>query len=520
MAKGVRVPAGALHVCYCFTPMRYVWDLYDDYFGPRARAGDAARSCRRWRRRSGAGTGAPRPACTTSWRSRASSPTASAAPTAGRRRDLPAGRRRRASAIDGVAGRLLPGRVGAWRRTSASTWRSRRPTGSAAASSSSAPGPRRRRLRALAGPTVEFLGWRDDAEVAGALRALPRAALPRARGFRHHAARGHGRGPAGDRARAGRRARDGGAAGRRRAADRPLLRARRRSRTLVGAIRRFEAGAGRFEPEGPARAAPRPSTARSSRSASSATCAPRLRRSAAGAEGALAAPRAADARGRPPARRRLLAARLRRPLLRAGPAAPERHPAARAATCCMLLPILVVWGVAFRAFDLYRPRRIGSHLSEVADVAKASTAGRPRPRRGHDLLLPRVRLLARRHRRTSGCCLDRGGRPLARRLPRGAPLRAPPRLQPALRRGGRRRRAGRRAWCSGCAARPDVGHPGARRGGRRQGGAAAARAGSAAIADLRAVLDAHAGGPRHPRARPRGLRAARAGCSRRSATSR
>ena len=32
---------GALHVCYCFTPMRYVWDLYDDYFG--ARAGLAAR---------------------------------------------------------------------------------------------------------------------------------------------------------------------------------------------------------------------------------------------------------------------------------------------------------------------------------------------------------------------------------------------------------------------------------------------------------------------------------------------
>lgn len=29
-AKGVR-PAGALHVCYCHTPMRYVWDAEDDY---------------------------------------------------------------------------------------------------------------------------------------------------------------------------------------------------------------------------------------------------------------------------------------------------------------------------------------------------------------------------------------------------------------------------------------------------------------------------------------------------------
>jgi glycosyltransferase involved in cell wall biosynthesis len=33
VAKGVRVPPGALHLCYCFTPMRYVWDLYDDYVG-------------------------------------------------------------------------------------------------------------------------------------------------------------------------------------------------------------------------------------------------------------------------------------------------------------------------------------------------------------------------------------------------------------------------------------------------------------------------------------------------------
>ena len=40
-----------------------------------------------------------------------------------------------------------------------------------------------------------------------------------------------------------------------------------------------------------------------------------------------------------------------------------------------LVPILVVWGLAFRAFDLYRPNRLGSHLSEWLDVAKASTLG-------------------------------------------------------------------------------------------------------------------------------------------------
>lgn len=41
-AKGVRKPKGALHLSYCHTPMRYVWDRYDDYFGP-GRASPLAR---------------------------------------------------------------------------------------------------------------------------------------------------------------------------------------------------------------------------------------------------------------------------------------------------------------------------------------------------------------------------------------------------------------------------------------------------------------------------------------------
>ena len=40
-----------------------------------------------------------------------------------------------------------------------------------------------------------------------------------------------------------------------------------------------------------------------------------------------------------------------------------------------LVPILVVWGVAFKTFDLYRPHRLASHLSEWLDIAKASTLG-------------------------------------------------------------------------------------------------------------------------------------------------
>jgi glycosyltransferase involved in cell wall biosynthesis len=33
-AKGVRPARDAIHVCYCHTPMRYIWDQYDQYFGP------------------------------------------------------------------------------------------------------------------------------------------------------------------------------------------------------------------------------------------------------------------------------------------------------------------------------------------------------------------------------------------------------------------------------------------------------------------------------------------------------
>jgi glycosyltransferase involved in cell wall biosynthesis len=34
VVKGARAGPGAVHVCYCHTPMRYVFDRYDDYFGP------------------------------------------------------------------------------------------------------------------------------------------------------------------------------------------------------------------------------------------------------------------------------------------------------------------------------------------------------------------------------------------------------------------------------------------------------------------------------------------------------
>jgi hypothetical protein len=33
VAKGVRLAPGSAHLCYCYTPMRYVWDQADAYLG-------------------------------------------------------------------------------------------------------------------------------------------------------------------------------------------------------------------------------------------------------------------------------------------------------------------------------------------------------------------------------------------------------------------------------------------------------------------------------------------------------
>lgn len=36
-AKGVLVAPGSLHLCYCHTPMRYLWDMYPDYLAGAGR---------------------------------------------------------------------------------------------------------------------------------------------------------------------------------------------------------------------------------------------------------------------------------------------------------------------------------------------------------------------------------------------------------------------------------------------------------------------------------------------------
>jgi glycosyltransferase involved in cell wall biosynthesis len=43
VAKGVHSSPDAVHICYCHTPMRYLWDLYDEYFAA-GRAGFLTRA--------------------------------------------------------------------------------------------------------------------------------------------------------------------------------------------------------------------------------------------------------------------------------------------------------------------------------------------------------------------------------------------------------------------------------------------------------------------------------------------
>ncbi|MDD8019440.1 MAG: glycosyltransferase [Bacteroidota bacterium] len=43
VAKNVRVRKDAVHICYCFTPMRYIWDMYEQYFG-KGKAGVGTRT--------------------------------------------------------------------------------------------------------------------------------------------------------------------------------------------------------------------------------------------------------------------------------------------------------------------------------------------------------------------------------------------------------------------------------------------------------------------------------------------
>jgi glycosyltransferase involved in cell wall biosynthesis len=165
VAKAARQRRGATHVCYCFTPMRYVWDLYGDYFG--ARAPRAARllmppiatALRRWDRRTS--TRPDRIAAISRFVAERIRRVWS------RDADViypPVDVARYAIADEGpadyyfVVSALVP-----YKRVdlavAAATRLGRRllVVGT---------GPEAGRLAAVAGPTVEMLGWRSDAEIA------------------------------------------------------------------------------------------------------------------------------------------------------------------------------------------------------------------------------------------------------------------------------------------------------------------------------------------------------------------
>jgi len=161
-AKAVRVPPGALHLCYCFSPMRYVWDLEGDYtegagWLTRMTLPPVAAALRRWDRR-----------------------------TAGVH-EFVAISRHIADRIRRVYGReasviyppveldrftpapkpedyyLVVSALVPYKRVDLAV---RAATRAGRRLLVVGRGPEEARLRALAGPSVSFLGWRSDAEVA------------------------------------------------------------------------------------------------------------------------------------------------------------------------------------------------------------------------------------------------------------------------------------------------------------------------------------------------------------------
>ena len=162
VAKAVRPPTGALHICYCFTPMRYVWDLYGDYTAGRGvvsrLAGPPiAAALRRWDRRTG---GVHHFVAISSFiadRIRRAY---------GRDADViypPVDVARFSLCERPEDFYLVVSALSPYKRVDLAIAAANRLRRRLLVVGS---GPEERRLRAMAGPTVDFLGWRPDPEVA------------------------------------------------------------------------------------------------------------------------------------------------------------------------------------------------------------------------------------------------------------------------------------------------------------------------------------------------------------------
>jgi glycosyltransferase involved in cell wall biosynthesis len=162
VAKGVRIRPGTLHVCYCFTPMRYVWDLYDDYAADAGAAGRLALSALapalRWwdRRTAGVHHFVGISHHIADRIRRVYGRTADVLhPPVDVARFTP---RERAEDFYLVVSALVPyKRVDLAVGAAMQLGRRLLVVGT---------GPDAAKLQAIAGPTVEFLGWRSDEEVA------------------------------------------------------------------------------------------------------------------------------------------------------------------------------------------------------------------------------------------------------------------------------------------------------------------------------------------------------------------
>lgn len=166
VAKGAVPPPGADHLCYCLTPVRYAWDMAEAYFGGMpapARWGVEAvlAGLRRWDART-ASRVTRFVAISRHVADRVARHYDRAAsvlyPPVDCARFAPPARDRAPEDFDLVVSALVP-----YKRVdlavAAATRLSRRllVVGT---------GPEETRLRRLAGPTVSFLGWRGDAEIA------------------------------------------------------------------------------------------------------------------------------------------------------------------------------------------------------------------------------------------------------------------------------------------------------------------------------------------------------------------
>lgn len=162
VAKAVRVPTGALHLCYCFTPMRYVWDLEADYardagWLTRLALPPLAAALRRWDQR----TDGVHEFVAISRHIADRIRRVYGRPAEVIHPPVDVARFRLAETLDDyylVVSALVPyKRVDLAVAAAGRLGRRLLVVGT---------GPEEARLRAMASPTVSFLGWRPDAEVA------------------------------------------------------------------------------------------------------------------------------------------------------------------------------------------------------------------------------------------------------------------------------------------------------------------------------------------------------------------